>query len=497
MELDRLGVVTRPRLGWEGLDLGFALARQWFVPLWLLWWLSMLPLALLALLASGLHPAWWLLMLWWCKPLAEVPLLVWASRALFGEQQAPFRQCLALWRASLHRALIGQLLWRRLGSRRSFVLPITLLEGLRGRAARDRRRLLLDGDASPVWLTIVCYHFEAILWVSALALTQMLVPEGLPSLDLGSALSETDSPAYWISALAYLGAFSLIAPFYVCAGFALYLTRRTALEAWDLELAFRAAQEHQRGRQRRASRQHVLLLLALSALLLTPAPEAASLPSAEQSRALIEEILADPDFGAEREVRRWKPIAELEPDEADADPLSPRLGSILTFLAQSVQWIALGFAVVTLGLVLARILRDGRLDWTRVRSRRARAPLPRAFESLPEQDSADPDAVVAAVHTCLARKDGRGALALLYRGTLAHLARCGLTLPEGATEREVLRQARRHLAEQGALGPLPELIRAWQSLAYGQRLISLEQIERLLEHWRDWTRDQDSLGHAH
>ncbi len=48
---------------------------------------------------------------------------------------------------------------------------------------------------------------------------------------------------WWIklfSMLFNLIALSIIEPLYVAAGFTLYLNRRTHLEAWDIELAFRS-----------------------------------------------------------------------------------------------------------------------------------------------------------------------------------------------------------------------------------------------------------------
>ena len=43
--------------------------------------------------------------------------------------------------------------------------------------------------------------------------------------------------------LAWYIAMSIVEPFHVAAGFSLYLNRRTELEAWDLELAFRRLRE--------------------------------------------------------------------------------------------------------------------------------------------------------------------------------------------------------------------------------------------------------------
>ena len=40
-------------------------------------------------------------------------------------------------------------------------------------------------------------------------------------------------------AFAYAAAVLVLEPFYVAAGFALYLNRRTLLEGWDIEVALR------------------------------------------------------------------------------------------------------------------------------------------------------------------------------------------------------------------------------------------------------------------
>ena len=56
MDLDRLSAMLRPRNGWESIDLGFALARHWFLPLWLLWWASAAPPMLLALVLLRHRP---------------------------------------------------------------------------------------------------------------------------------------------------------------------------------------------------------------------------------------------------------------------------------------------------------------------------------------------------------------------------------------------------------------------------------------------------------
>jgi hypothetical protein len=238
MDLDRVSAVIRPRTAWESIDLGFALARHWFLPLWGLWWMAVLPIGGLLLLALRDHTDLWLLAIWWLKPLYESLLLFWLSRALFGDAQPVARTARQL-RHAFPPRLWPHLLWRRLSLARSFTMPVTLLERLSGRARRERLRILRGGSGAAAWLTMICVHLESLLWLSALLLIAFMIPEHLPALDLRAALFDDDSTLYWLGTLSMLAALSVIAPFYVAAGFALYLGRRTELEAWDLELRFR------------------------------------------------------------------------------------------------------------------------------------------------------------------------------------------------------------------------------------------------------------------
>ena len=246
MDLDRLSAVIRPRNPWESIDLGFALARRWFLPLWALWWIAALPPGGLLLLALDDHVDLWLVAMWWLKPLYESVLLFWLSRALFGDV-ASVAGTVRQIGAAFPPRLWPHLIWRRLGSARSFTMPVTLLERLSGRPRRERLRILRSGAGAASWLTIICVHLETLLWLSALLLIAFMIPDQLPELDLRAAIFDDSSRLYWLGTLCTLAAMSVIAPFYVAAGFALYLGRRTELEAWDLELRFRRGAAAGRG----------------------------------------------------------------------------------------------------------------------------------------------------------------------------------------------------------------------------------------------------------
>lgn len=484
MELDRATAALRPRDGWEGQDLGFAMARTWLLPLWLLWWLSALPIGLLCLFLTGFRPDLWLLALWWLKPVYEGPLLIWASRALFGERLG-WSDLKALFRAGVPRRLLPYLLWRRIGMRRSFLMPLTLLEGLQGRAERERRRVIGSGSGVPFWLTLVCYHFEIILWASVLLGVFFLVPQELPRLDLMAAVTDDASWAYWFSAIAYVFAFSIVAPFYVCAGFALYFSRRTELEAWDLELAFKRARESgPKGAGGLSASLSVMLLVVGAGLPVAPSADAAPMPDPDHAKALIAEVLEDPDFGSVKEIEVWVPIES--PDEED-EPLRLPEGvkAVLLMVAGSLKWILLAFAVAGVVLLLMRILRDRRrLGWPPRRARgRGRMTV---AESEPMVETSLPDDVARTARERLSRGDRRGALSLLYRASLAHLGRLGVEIPEGATEGECLRLAGRALA-RAELAPFQQVTQAWRSFAYAHRVPSDARLESLVEAWSQWT----------
>ncbi|HSO81838.1 DUF4129 domain-containing protein [Thiocapsa sp.] len=495
MRLDAVGARLRPRGPWEGVDLGFALGREWFLSLWILWWITALPVAALLAVLTGGRPDLWLVAVWWCKPLFEAPLQSWAGRALLGERPQRAER-VAIVRAAVTRHILPLLLWRRLGLRRSFLMPVTLLEGLSGAPARRRRAVLSQGIGAPTWLTLICYHFEAILWVGVLLALVFLVPEELPRLDLTAAVTESDSPVYWISALIYLLAFSVIAPFYVCAGFGLYLTRRTELEAWDLELAFRRARDEQGAAARGAASLTLAGLLAVGLVLSlssTPvdafAPRDAVLDPVE-AQALIGEILADEAFGSTQEVTLWLPVERdpVEPVEGWTWPIE--LGGLAVTLAEilklSLLVLALA-ALVWLALKVIQGIMQERHRW-RGSSRRLRGDGDGSSVLIGRLGAEPlPDDIPATIRRLVDTDEHRAALALLYRASLDDLTRQGVEIPAGATEGDALASAAQTLPAP-RVGLMTRLIGHWSRVAYAHRQPSGAEIIALLD---DWSRARD------
>ena len=133
MRLDRLSIVLRPRTPWEAMDLGQALVREHAGAVWRSWIALTLPfLVVFNALAWWIDQPWLaLLAMWWLKPLFERAPLYVLSRAVFG--QAPgVRETLRAKELWAPRQLLAWLSWRRLHPARSLLMPVDLLEGLRG-----------------------------------------------------------------------------------------------------------------------------------------------------------------------------------------------------------------------------------------------------------------------------------------------------------------------------------------------------------------------------
>lgn len=242
MQPDRIDVRLRPRTAMEAVDLGFALAQRHAAALRSAWLRIVLPVMLvLALISQWLPPQAMpaFLLLWWGKPLYDAVLVLVLSRAIFGEPIGT-RELLAELRRHAG-TIFAALTWRRASLSRGFLLPAYLLEGLHGAERRARVQQLRDETtATARTTTLAVFGFHAVLWFSFVALAFWLTPEVLRE-RLGGIFDDVYNP--WILAgwqLFYVVAITCTEPFYVAAGFALYLNRRTMLEGWDIEVALRS-----------------------------------------------------------------------------------------------------------------------------------------------------------------------------------------------------------------------------------------------------------------
>jgi hypothetical protein len=246
MRLDTVTAEIRPRSDWEAVDLGFALARRDFWRCIALWWLALgVPTAAGVWLLWD-HPMVLLALFWWCKPAGSRMVLFELSRRLFGEEPS-WR---TVWR-EIPKAWTRRFFYRFLWARFSPWLPVTLavedLEGLRGKAYKQRcGQVVRRSEGVVMWLYFLSDIAAAWLGLGILALFLMLVPEGQdgewtraveswdPNFPMELPLLITRTVAVCV-----MVAIPLADVFVTGAGFGIYINNRTWIEGWDVELAFK------------------------------------------------------------------------------------------------------------------------------------------------------------------------------------------------------------------------------------------------------------------
>ena len=238
MNLSETTANIRPRNPYEAIDLGATMVRHWWKELWLIWFSVSLPFLLIIWVALYQHKGWTLLLLWWCKPLWETPLLHFIAEKLFNNKTTA-KEILRKTPKLLLNDIIPKLTLRRISITRSFDMPVSELERLKSTARNKRLNVLhRTSSSAAIWLTIVGTHMETFLLTAFISLIWLFIPEHVAwDLSIFDFFVEEEY-AIWRYLFAYL-AMSAIGPFYVAAGFSLYINRRTILEAWDIELTFK------------------------------------------------------------------------------------------------------------------------------------------------------------------------------------------------------------------------------------------------------------------
>ncbi len=538
MRIDQLDVVLRARSGWEAVELGTALVRRHARAIWLPWVLLGLPVFAVvnafAWWADAFGLAW--LLMWWLKPLFERLALYVISRGVFGDAPTPWQAL----RAQRHwgwSGFWGYLGWRRFSPLRALMLPVNLLEGSSPELRGARRRAIAGGAfGHAVLLTLTCMMFELVLVVGCIATIFMFIPFELlsDSWRAAWAMVRTDTPAWaklgfnlacWLAA-------ALIGPFHVGAGFGLYLNRRTEMEAWDVEIAFRRLRDRL---------QQAAPLLVLALVLGWPggtlhaqqahgvdelaaqdahadtdpntdanadadadadaededaeAEDAADEPALTYDndpanrpesvfgtasvdtagfRQAVQRAYEDPLQSPTRTVVRWEPSRKdaADKDKKKAGDADADKGNARpkgpVLPAQIAEWVLWG--VVGL-LLLALVATAPRwLRWLRGTGTRRRAPPTAVVEDdIRVPDEVPPDAAARA-RTLWQQGRPRQALALLYRASVESMTeRTQTALPPGATEAQCLRASRR-MPDEADHTLFARIVRVWQYAAYAGRL---------------------------
>ncbi|WP_455913229.1 DUF4129 domain-containing protein [Pseudomonas syringae] len=539
MRLTDASVVIRPRTPWEAIDLGVLLAQRHRALLMTSWAIVTLPVFALITLLLWDYPSVAVLVFWWLKPAYErLPLLI-LSQALFGSAPS-LRQALKSFPSALKPQLIASLTWRRLSLSRSFYQPVQQLEGLDGLPRAQRIAVLGQKDSRAArLLTALGSTLELTFWIGLMVLFYAMIPPQIEADWSWRSLLDIEGEWNWLEHLTN-GFYALVlivwGPVYVSCGFALYLNRRTALEAWDIELGFRKLRQRVMG--------SALALLLGGCLALTLLPSSALAESA-LNPSMTDPSMADEIPGESGNSCPLPPLDNPQTDENVASPDSPRLrNQLLTSQAsqdaihsvleqppfknpkpvsgwriaqpkqdashdarsaETLTWLArLVVGLLNVGKTLSTLF--GALLWTLVgltvawviwRYRawfatfvgksppKAIAPqdLPQQLFGLQVRAESLPTDVASAAER-LWQQSPREALSLLYRALLSRLL-TDYQLPLRSADTEVQILARIAELKQPSLDDFShELTRHWQNLAYGHQMPPDQARQTLCADWR-------------
>ena len=485
MQLEHIVVRMRSRTGWEAMDLGFALVRNAARDIFRAQAVAMLPLFVIAVIVGHFFEGAGWVVLWWSKPVLNAVTLSVLGRSLIGERVG-IREVFLVAPRALQAHLVGALTWRRLSPSRTFTMPVRHLEGLRGKAARDRIATLTTTHRGSAQLA--CF---AGAWFEG-----GLIFAGLQALAMLAPTSTVVRTSFWLSAPSdwlVLGvtalAFMIVEPVFAGIGFALYINRRVDLEGWDLELAFRSLRARI-GKRAVAVASMVacaLLFLPCVALAEPPAvdeqPEASFIGPPPPPARAIKEILSSKDFDNWDEVMTWqRSDADEEKDEETEEPSefnpAPFIG-IGAVIAEMVPWIlgALGVVLLvhlTIALLRGRVAKGAKLPHAPVVDE----------EWAPKVTIALPEDVAAFARAAFARGEAALALSILYRGAIDVLRReADIDFPEGATEQECMTIVRGRDVPPDLRDAFEVIARTWQRCAYAHMLPNAETAQALCDRY--------------
>jgi len=518
VNLNLISIKARIRSPWEAIDLGFVMARQWWKPVFLSWFIPSFSLFLI--LSIIFYQYSWVAytVVWWLKPLWDRGPLYVASRRLFGEKVSVREVLFKL--PSLYKT--DWLLWltiRRFSITRSFMMPLTVLEQLKG-PERAARQAVLDRQHSsaPSWLTIASIHFEIIILFGGLMFAFMMTPE-TSDINLIDFFENQNFVYLLLYNITTYLSMAIVAPFYVLAGFSLYVSRRISLEAWDIEIRFRHLASSLNRSSRSVANTLLLLLICVCSPFSVPSHlEAAELSSndntatyktvdisesspektseAMMAKTQIIEILNGDKFHQLKMVSGWRLKDAAETSDETPDWINDVI-NVIKDLINSLEWLANFFihispfieyiiwgSVITLIVFVALYYRrtiHRFVQQTKTQSPRKSAPT--AMFGLDLRQESLPDDIPASVRRLWEEENQREAVGLLYRALLSTLIhQHGFSFSDGNTEGECASIVRQRGIEQLS-HYMQRITRCWQQLAYGHLLPEFKQVDSLCDEW--------------
>ena len=503
MNLNEITANIRLRNPWEAIDLGFSMVQEW-------WKFIYFPLAILTFsIASILYLVVpngkiWIasLVFWWLKPLYDRLVLHVVSHKLFNNELSSWQVLKALPSLVWNTGFFQTITFRRFSFSRGFNLPIWQLEQLRGAQRANRQGVLHQiAHTQAIWLTIVLAHVEFILVFSLFGLMLLFLPEKTANDFFVGIFSNKVEYAEWIDVLDYtfyIVVVTFIHPFYIAANFALYINRRTQLEAWDLELDFRKMATRLKSLSKTVTLGLIFTLFSTTTLF-TPSTsyaDEAKLPKPEKteflakkrlnakaSKEIIQKTMLTKELNDKQTINYWvkkkTPKKEKNNSSSLADLLEP-FAKIIGLIIEFGLWIFLG-----IGIFLLFYFRESWLHLFNIK-RKVKTDdyqAPEVMFGMDVRPESLPVDIIGEATELWNGKHHRESLSLLYRGALVRLINQEqIKLKDSYTEGDVLHHSKQKLSNS-KLDFLKKLTKNWKLIAYAHRNPNDSDMHELFNSW--------------
>lgn len=506
MKLQEVTANIRLRSPWEAIDLGFAMVQAW-------WKSIFIPLAVVTLVIAFLlyliipEDEFWLagLIFWWLKPLYDRLILHILSHKLFNNELTSWQALQALPSLVWNTGFFQSITFRRLSLSRGFNLPIWQLEQLRGQPRASRQRLLhLASHSQAVWLSISLVLIEIIMMLSLFLLFALFLPEDLQRDFFDGLFNKEVDYKFWIDIINYsfyVIVVTITQAFYMASNFALYINRRTQLEAWDIELDFRKIGE------RLKSLTLVLVSCVIVGLLFATSPSIAdelatsstatsdkteilaeSRQPAKASKTVIKEVMLTENLDDKKVVKRWvkketpKKKKKKKSNDSFADLLEDifePIAKVIGFTLEFGLWI-----LIAIGIILLIYFRERWLHlFQGTKKKEDKYEAPDVMFGMDVRPDSLPDDIAGEARKLWQEGKHREALSLLYRGALVRLINQEkVKLEVSYTEGDVLRHAAKQLTSTKQ-GYLQSLTAQWKLIAYAHRSPAEPDMQNLFDSW--------------
>jgi hypothetical protein len=348
--------------------------------------------------------------------------------------------------------------------------PVRVLEGLRARRIRQRKKNLVKGGIDfCVVLSLWGFVLEWFLLAGEILFAVIVVVLMRPDLFDSFGMSLQQGEIYIFAAWCFN--VMLVESMYVCMGFGLYINSRVEIEGWDLEIVFRKIAE-------KAKSVSALAVFACIFFLLFPLKGGAEdLSNGGVPLVPLEEILESKDFGGEKDSWgiRWKNKNETETEIISVAPwvknIKQIFGSVLRFVLVAV--------IAALAVLMFFYTRKNYFPG-RVRKRKYRGLA--AVSSVESAETLFEKAFAF-------RREGRTreAWAACLAGTLSAFSEYrGLEFPGDATEYDCLSLVKKSGLDAASFSGLVE---NWIGLAYAGKNPAEGAFERAAAFGRSIARD--------